>query len=78
MMSKVEPVVTRYTNTIRKEITDGILSIQRENGSGAENTGKNGIISKYTEGKKKETRVAIGAPAYRRTTERRAAASTEA
>ena len=39
--------------------------------------GKNGI-SKQTNGKKKESRVAIGAPAYRRTIASRAAASTKA
>ena len=37
--------------------------------------GKTTSISKETKGKKEETRVAVGAPAYRRAMERRTAAS---
>ena len=56
-------------NTVRKE---------RESRSGTKKILGKCDISKSTEGKKKETRVAIGAPAYRITIEQRAAASTKA
>ena len=36
-MSKIQPVVTRYKNTIWKERTYDVLSIQRESGNGTKN-----------------------------------------
>ena len=61
-------------NTIRKERTyDVLYSPYNEKAEMVQKIlGKNGISKK-----KKKTRVAIGAPAYRRTIERRVAASTK-
>ena len=80
LISKIQPVATRKKNTIRKERTYNVPSIQRESGN-------NGTIYIYIyilgksdinkRGKKPKKRVTIGAPADRRTIERRAAASTK-
>ena len=40
LMSQIQPVVTRQKNTIRKERTYDVLSIQRESGNGTKNTRK--------------------------------------
>ena len=55
-----------------------VLSIQRESGNGTKNTRKKRHLQ-INEGEKNKTKtgVAIGAPAYQRTIERRAAASTK-
>ena len=68
-MSKIQPVVTK----VEKHHSEGKTTyhIQRESGNGIKNTRKK-------EGRKKEVRVAIGAPEYRRAIGRRAAASTKA
>ena len=56
-----------------------VLSIQRESGNGTKKySEKRHLQINKRKRKKKKTRVAIGAPAYRRTIERRAAASTKA
>ena len=39
-MSKIQPVVTRWKNTIRKEKTYDVLSIQRESDDDTKNTRK--------------------------------------
>ena len=67
LMQKIQPVVTRWNNTIWKERTYDVLSIQKENGDGTKNTRKKRHLQINNRKKKKETRVAIGAPAYRRT-----------
>ena len=77
-MSKIQPVVARSKNTILKERTYyDVLSKQRENGNGTKNTRKKRHLQINKKESKKETYVAIEAPAYRRTIERRAAASTK-
>ena len=78
LMSKIQAVVARSNNTILKEKTYyDVLSKQRKNGNGAKNTRKKRHLQINKKERKKETRVAIGTPAYRRTNERRAAASTK-
>ena len=61
-------------STIRKERTYDVLSIPKERGNSTKKYSEKATSPK----KEKETRMAIGAPAYRRTVERRAAASTKA
>ena len=68
LMSEIQPVFTRLKNTIRKERTYDVLFIQRESGNGKKKTWKKRHLKK-----KKH----VWAPAYRRTIERRAAASTK-
>ena len=52
----MQPVVTRYKNTIRKERTFGVLSIQRENGNGTNKYSEKVRFSyKQTEKKERNT-----------------------
>ena len=60
-----------------KNIQRPLRTLQRESGSGTKNTRKK-RYPQIKKKKKKETRVAIGAPAYRRTIEQRGVISTKA
>ena len=61
------------SNTIRKEKTYDVLSIQKESGNGTNNAREKRHLqkNKMKKERKKETHVATGAPACRRTIERR-------
>ena len=53
-MSKIQPVVTRQKNTIRKERAYDVLSIQRENGNGTTTYSEKATSPNKQKEKKKE------------------------
>ena len=58
LMSNIQPVVTRKKNTIRKEKTFDLLSIQRRNDSGTKILGKRGISKERNKNNKRAQTVA--------------------
>ena len=78
-MSKIQRGHKVEKNPMRKERTYDVLPIQKENDNGTKKYSEKATSpNKQKEKTNKQTRVAIGAPAYRRTIGRRAAAAKKA
>ena len=58
-VKKIQPVVTKLENTIRKENTNDVLSIQRENGNGIKIPGKSDISEEEKQKRKKDAGTSI-------------------